>query len=268
MQSLKYVNTPFQPTAQINPSQSIQSFNPQILNDSSDLENNFYTNINKKQTNIIVDSADLRYDYQLKLLSSHNPFPILKEIDPFILSKIKTHKTIASFFKQINFYWMVIYAILLIINLLFYIQLSFILHCHYINKELANNGVFYIINSFIFNSILFIDSVVAIYNFLKGQPIYNCLSEFNIQIEFAFILLLISLWMRDLLINQTYLAFLKETTFSSTFDNWFIILLLIILIINFKMKSFFEEYIRYIPIKYDLIPNEGIIQIQETIEVI
>ena len=111
--------------------------------------------------------------------------------DPFILSKIKTHKTIASFFKQINFYWMVLYAILLIINLLFYIQISFILHCHYINKELAHNGVFYIINSFIFNSILFIDSVVAIYNFLKGQPIYNCLSEFNIQIEFAFILLLI-----------------------------------------------------------------------------
>ena len=54
------------------------------------------------ETNIIVNSADLRYDYQLKLLSSLNPFPILKEIDPFILSKIQTHQTIAIFFKQIN----------------------------------------------------------------------------------------------------------------------------------------------------------------------
>lgn len=268
---MKYVNTPLPPKSKINQPQFIQNSNLHILNDSSDLENSFYANINEKQKNInqiIVDSADLRYDYQLKLLSLRNPFPILKEIDPFLLSKIRTHKIIAIHFETIIFYWILLYIILFIINFLFYIQLGFILHYHYINRELTHNGMFYLINSFAFNSILFINSILAIYNFSKDQPIYNCLSEFNIQIEIGLILLLINLWMGDLLIDQTYITFLDKYTFSSTFNDCFISLLLIIFIINFKMKSFFEEYIRYIPVKYDLIPKEGIVQNQESIEIL
>lgn len=239
-----------------------------LLNDSSDLEDNYYTTNAKKQNAIIIESADLGYDYQLKLLSSNNTFPILKEIDPFILAKIQTHKTIAIHFETIIFYWILSYSFLLICNLLFYIQLGFVLYYHHLNKELTHNGVFYLINSFAYNSILFIDTLLAMFNFGKGQYIYNCLSEFNVQLEIAFVLLLIQLWMGDLLMSETYITFLKEKTFTDSFVNCFVGLLLVILVMNFKMKNFFEEYTRYVPVKYELIPNEGIVHKNEAVEVI
>ena len=69
------------------------------------------------------------------------------------------------------------------------------------------------------------------------------------------LLVIFILWYGHIVFSKEMLDYLNEMTYFNSLFRIIFVSLMLVLIFNYKMKEFFDEYVSYLPMKYSMIPD-------------
>ena len=173
---------------------------------------------------------------------------IKKSIQPKILRQMK-HSDISKNYQYFQFLWLLSYIFLASLSIIIMIHF----YLFYNMSPISNN--FYMFNGIIICISIVFNSVMCLKNFYCDQSFKNCQMNSNIQLIISLLFTIIILWYSPAIFSEELLNYLNTKTYSNFIMNLLLWSLVILIIFNFKMKEFFDEYESFLPIKFSLIPD-------------
>ena len=223
------------------------SVNKQI--DSKENEDSFIEAMQSEKKPIyILDSNDCDIDRQLRNYALRHEL-VEQEIEQRILKEKMSNSQIARNYYCVNYWWEFSYMFILVMSI--FLTGHLILFNKHSNIE---NNLYNAILGITIITII-IAGVISIINFNNRKSICICSSFNNMLLITPLLLVIFILWYAHIVFPKDMLDYLNEMTYFNSLMRIIFVALMLLLIFNYKMKEFFDEYVSYLPMKYERIPN-------------
>ena len=207
----------------------------EIINDSFDEFEN-----EEKNNKFILSNSEIENN----LISNEN------NINNSIM-KFSSKKYFYQNYYCLLFYWKIFNFCIFFINFLF---------TFHILKNIYSKNVFYYdfysLKIFIIIILIYFNNFNVFYNFYNKKIVKNVDEKLNFSLIFAFILLFFSNLTDKLFFSKEFLKLIETKTFYFQLKFFLEFFILINLLLTFKFKEYFNEYIELIPIKNNNLNDE------------